>query len=156
MERSVTFLNAAYIKLKAAEQMTYFTFDIARDNRLLIKILHEIYASALNIMNAALQYEQEAGHIYLSEDADRNLQLFRNKCAARFRITAEELTVLDEIRLLMGKHKESPFEFVRKEQFVIVSNTFETETITLPQITGYLVSVQRIMRKISSILLSKH
>ncbi len=47
----------------------------------------------------------------------------------------------------MEKHKESPFEFIKDEKVVILSNGLQPKTLTLEKTKEFLIIVKNILRK---------
>ena len=54
---------------------------------------------------------------------------------------------LIEIIQLAEKHKKSPFEFVRNDKIVIMSDGMQTDTITLEKIKSFLIETKDFLRK---------
>ena len=57
MEKYQQHLQDAIKSLKLADHMTYVTFPLINEYRLLLKIFDEIYKSVINNVNAVLCYE---------------------------------------------------------------------------------------------------
>ncbi len=152
MEKFLVSLDTAERMLKTADHMTYITFPLIRDKRLLIKILGEIHGSMLNIINAILQYEYVYKRIVLYGDASMNFKTFREKCAPRFGISPQEIDKMIELFAIMEKHKQSPLEFVRKDKFVIMSDNSHMNILTTESLKEFLILSKEILRKTTAIL----
>ncbi len=141
-------LERASRALKTADHLTYMTFPLVKENKLLLKILDEIYESIYNTINAILQYEYLHKKIELYNDAKENFRTFK-ELAEKYKINPEQLEKIIEILSLREKHKKSPFEFIRKEKIVIMSDNLKTETLTLEKIKSFLVETKDFIRKIN-------
>jgi len=156
MEKFTQGLNKASNILKIADHMLYVTYPLIKEKRLLLKILTEIYLSVLNIINSILQYEYLHKNIQLFKDSKTNFTIFMQRCVPKYKISLKELEKIKEIFNLAEKHKNSPFEFVRNEKVVIMTNTLKTSTITIEQIKLYLIVAKNLLRKAETIILTKN
>ena len=151
IERYILSLEKAKSSLKTADHLTYMTFPLIRENRLLLKILDELYLSVFNAINSILQYEYTYKRIQIYKDARENLRTFY-RIAEKFQITKEQLKTLIEILSLGEKHKKSPFEFVKKDKIVIMSENMKTDTLTIEKIKSYISEIKDMLSKTSIIL----
>lgn len=153
-EKFLESLNYASKLLQTADHMTYITFPLVKEKRLLLKILNEIHLGLLNTINAILQYEYLYKRIRLYRDAKDNFIEFIEKCAPRYKINEEQIKKIKEIFLLIEKHKKSPFEFVKNDKVVIMSEGLHTDTITLEKIKDFLINAKDVYRKANLIIRS--
>lgn len=151
-EKFIQSLQSATKTLQTADHMAYITFPLIKEKRLLLKILTEIHSSLLNTINAILQYEYYWKRIQLYSDAKTNFDIFRHKCAPRYSISPEQVNKILEIFSLIERHKKSPFEFVKDDRIVIMSEGMRTDTITLEKIKSYLIEAKDILRKANTII----
>lgn len=154
-EKYIENLDKAAKNLQTADHMLYMTYPLIKEKRLLLKILNEIYLVTLSIVNAILQYEYLYKRINLYKESEINLQTFRNKCAPRYSITSEQIEKVLEIFNLAEKHKKSPFEFVRNNKVVIMTNALKTDTITIEKMKDYILLSKDLLRKAETIIRSK-
>jgi len=147
-EKFIISLEKAKNQLQTADHLTYITFPVVKENRLLLKVLEQIYQSLINTINAILQYEYAYKRIQIYGDAKENFRTFR-KLALKYSLTEEQLDKIIKIMTLAEKHKKSPFEFVRKDKIVIMSNGMKTDTITLENIKSFLSETKDMIRKVS-------
>lgn len=148
MERYLESLEIAQKAFQTADHMTYITFPLVKEKRLLLKILSELAISILNIINSILQFEYYNKRIQIYKDARDNFHTFR-EISQQYGISPEQLKKLVEIINLAEKHKKSPFEFVRNDKIIIMSEGMQTETLTLEKIKVYLIEVKDALKKAS-------
>ena len=148
-------LQDAYKSLQTADHMVYITFPLIKENRLLIKILSGIYCAVLALVNAMLQYDFAYKRVILTENAKENFKIFREKCAPRFGISADEMEKIIEIFRLMGEHQASPMEFVKGNKFVILSDNLKTDALTLGRLKDYLITSKNLLKKVSDKIKTK-
>jgi len=139
-------LEKAKKSLQTADHITYVTFPLIKEHRLLLKVLEELGISLLNIVNAILQYEYLYRKIPIYQDSASNFNTFKN-LASKYNISQEQLNKIMEILKLAERHKKSSFEFMKHNKIVIMSQSMETEVITLEKIKDYLTEVKDIIRK---------
>jgi len=56
-EKFIESLNLATKSLQTADHLTYVTFPLLKEQRLLLKVLEELQEAVVNTINAILQYE---------------------------------------------------------------------------------------------------
>lgn len=129
MENWQESLKNAKQHFEIADHMAYVSFVILKENRLLVKILNELYLSSTHLIKAMLKYEADRGKIKLYTDSIINFKTFKERVSDKY-LTREELKNLLMILQLERQHKDSPMEFVRKNTFVImIEDRYETLTI---------------------------
>ena len=148
-ERFMQSLDEALKALQIADHMTYITFPLVKEKRLMLKILSELSLAILSTINAILQYEHYYKRIQIYSDSRENFNTFR-KIAGRYEITPEQLKKIIEIISLAEKHKRSPFEFVKNDKIVILSDRMQTDTISIDKIKSFLIEVKDILKKANS------
>lgn len=154
-EKFIENLDKARSLLQTADHMLYMTYPLVKEKRLLLKILSEIYIVGVSIVNAILQYEYFYKRINLYKNARENFYVFKNKCAPRYSISNEQIEKILEIFDLAEKHKTSPFEFVRNNKVVIMTNALHTDTITIEKMKNYIFLCKDLLRKAETIIRSR-
>ncbi len=152
MENFLVSLESASRTLKTADHMTYITFPLIKDKRLLIKILSEIYSSVTSTINAVIQYEYFYKRIVLHSDAAMNFRTFRERCAPRFGISQNDISKIIELFSIIEKHRQSPLEFVRKDKFVIMSNNAHMDIVTVEKLKEFLITAKDMLKKVDSVV----
>jgi len=147
VEKFLEYLKTAEEKIQTVDHMIYITFPLIKDKRLLLKILSEMNFIVLNTINSILQYEYLYKRIDLTQDAKTNLRIFINQCAPRYQITEQEIKLILELIDLADKHKKSPFEFIKEEKVVILSENLKPATITLDKTKEFLLVNKIILKK---------
>ena len=148
MEKYIESLETAQKALQIADHMTYITFPLVKEKRLFLKILSELSISILNTINSVLQYEYYKKRIQIYKDARDNFNTFK-ELSLRYGIGPEQLRKLIEIIDLSEKHKKSPFEFVRNDKIIIMSEGMQTETLSLEKIKALLLETKDFLRKVN-------
>ncbi|MFA5174163.1 MAG: hypothetical protein WC438_03200 [Candidatus Pacearchaeota archaeon] len=141
-----TFQNAVR-NLKIADHMTYVTYPLINEKRLLLKIFDEIYKSIINSINTILNYEYHYKKIQIYKDNKENLSTFINKSAKRFDLSYEQIKRILEIIHLNEKHKQSSMEFVKKDRIVILGDNLSYQILDIQRIKEYLLIAKELLMK---------
>jgi len=151
MEKYEINLEKASKALDTADHMVYVTYPLIKENRLLLRVLTEIYECLLNVINSILQYEYAYKRINLYKNPKDNFQTFREISPA-YKITEDQISRIIEIFKLMERHKKSPFEFIKNDKLVIMSEGMRTDTLSLDRIKFYLIEAKDILRKARNVI----
>ena len=147
MEKFLENMITAEKKIQTADHMIYVTFPLIKDKRLLLKITQEIKNAVTDCISSILQYEYLYKRINLYKDPKSNFRIFIEKCAPRYKIKKEEINLILELFDFVEKHKKSPFEFVKDDKIVILSNGLKPKTLTVEKTKEFLIAVKNILRK---------
>jgi len=141
--------------LRTADHMIYITYPVLKENRLLVKVLEEVYSAVKRTIDLILEYEYEHKRIKIYSDPKINMNIFEQKCAQKYNITPEEMISIKQIIDLFESHKSSPMEFSRQNKFVIMTDDLRTDSVTMMKLKVMLGTAKGIVRKTDSILSSK-
>ena len=147
MEKFLQNLEEADRIIKAMDHLTYVTFPLVKDKRMLLKIISETKKAVALCINSILQYDYLYRKIRLYKDIKENFRTFGEKCAMRYGISQAEIAKIRELFELAEKHRKSPLEFVRKDKVVIMSENFQTSTVTLEKTKEYVILARNLLAK---------
>ena len=147
MEKFLENIEEAEKTIQTADHMIYITFPLIKDKRLLLKVLQETKTAVTNCISSILQYEYLYKRITLYKNSKVNFKTFVERCAPRYKITREEINLISDLFDLVEKHKESPFEFVKEEKVVILSENMKPKTLTVEKTKEFLMLAKDILRK---------
>ncbi len=122
--------------LQIADHMTYVTYPLINENRLLLKIFDEIYKSVRLGIGVIVGCEEENDDIKLLNNA---LNSFFKNYAKDYGLSNQQIKSLIEIIELYKKHKESAMEFSRAERVVILSDNLTTQMLDIRIVKEYLL-----------------
>lgn len=149
MEKFQENIKQAIRSLQIADHMTYVTFPLVNEQRLLLKIFDEIHKSIINCINAILNYEYLYKRIQLYTNNRENIRTFTNKCAKTYNLNNEQIKKILEILELNKKHKQSAMEFVKKDRVVILSDSLKTQTLDVYKIKQYLLLAKELLMEVN-------
>ena len=123
----------------AAFHLLKVTFPVAKDPKLLIGVINNIFQSLEYSMEAILGFER---HLKLvppySDNFQSKFNMFRYKCVKRNDVPISVINLVMELRDLLDLHKRSPMEFQRGNKFVICNREYGMKIISIGKIQEYL------------------
>lgn len=146
MEKYKNDLMEASRHLRIADHMTYVTFPLVNEHRLLLKIFDEIYLSIINCVNCVLNYESLYKRIRLYSSFNENFNTFI-RISKNYDLSDEQIKSIKEIVELNRKHKSSAMEFVKQKKIVIMSDNLGIQILDLIIIKKYLLLAKELMVK---------
>ncbi|MBS3079916.1 hypothetical protein J4221_00430 [Candidatus Pacearchaeota archaeon] len=141
-------LKEAIKNIRIADHMTYVTFPLVNEKRLLLKIFDEIYKAIVNCIYSLLYYEHLIRKLHIYENLNNDLESFF-KIAKNYNVSNRQLKKINEIIELNKKHSQSVMEFVKKEKVVMMSNSLKTEFIDLITLKEYLLLAKEFLMILS-------
>jgi len=141
-------LNQAIKSLQIADHMTYVTFPLVNEQRLILKIFDEIYKSIVNCINAILNYEYLYKRIQIYTNNQENMRTFTNKCAKNYDLNNEQIKKILEIIQINKQHKQSAMEFVKQNKIVILSDNLHTQILDIYKIKEYLLLAKELLMQV--------
>jgi len=155
MQKFIEYLGEAGKIIQTVDHLTYMTLPLVRDKRLLLKIVKETKTAVSNCINSILQYEYLYKRIRLQNSPSTNFKTFVEKCAPRYKITGEEIRLILELFDIVESHKQSPFEFVKDDKVVILSQNSTHKTVTVEKAKEFILMAKKILRKSEEGILRK-
>jgi hypothetical protein len=144
MESFEKYLNEAKRHLEIAEHMTYLTYALIDEKRILLKIFDEIFKVVDNCIKAVFLYE--------SSD-DTSWDIFLRYFSRKYGLDEKQTGFLVSIYTLNEKHQKSAMEFVREDKMVIMSDNLGLNTLDIKKIKEYLAFAKEFFKKVSGKLI---
>ena len=150
MELYQELVKKSITSFRTADHLTYVTFPLIRETKLILTILDNINLSLTNAMNAALEYEKYYKRIMsIPDHFDLKYALFEDKLINKYSILRKEAQLIHQIHHILESHKQSPIEFSRRDKFVICNHNYQMKTITIPEVKEFLSQTRTIITKIT-------
>jgi len=138
---------------RTADHLTYVTYPLVNDLKLIPTILENINLALLSAMNAALEYERYYKRIApLPENFDSRYMIFEDKLINKYHIIKKEAQVIRQINQILNNYKNAPIEFSRKDKFVICNHEYRMKTVSMPEIKEFLSQTRTIIAKVSKVV----
>lgn len=147
MQKFIEHLNEAQKTILACDHLTYITYPLIKDKKILIKIITELKKALAHLINATLQYEYIFKKIKLYKDTKENLRTYFEKSSKRFQMTSEEIKNIKDIFEIEKIHKQSPMEIKKDNKVIIFRENYEKITLDLEKTKKFLEISKKILSK---------
>jgi hypothetical protein len=150
MEKFLENLEEANKIIKAVDHMTYVTYPLIKDKKIMLKSLAEISIAVSKMIISILHYEYFHKRIELNKNPKENFRTFEEKCAKNYDITSTDINKITELLDLSEKHKKSTMEFVRSDKVIIITNNMQSHILTIEKIKEFVILAKVIFRNIKN------
>lgn len=137
-------LRAALKHLQIADHITYVTYPLVNEKRLILKVLEEVTLGIMSSINCMINYKYPLKKIKLDNN---NLEEILKEVSKDYDLTNEQIMKIKEILELNEKHKKSGMEFVKDEKVVVLSDNLTLQTINIQKIKEFLLLAKRLIIK---------
>ena len=157
MEKFRNLVFEANKHFKVADHMTYVSYNLIKDLKILLNIVENLDKSMRKGIEALLYLD----YIYkrvssYPEDFSLKLELFKKTCLIRYKIGTEQMLLFRELEEISAQHKKSPMEFVRNGKFVICSNGYSNmKTLDIDTVKSYVLKAKVFILRLNNILKEK-
>jgi len=139
MNDYIEFISKAKRNLQIADHLLTQTYPLVKDPSLFLAVLENIYSSLTNSVDSLIFFERENKTIPPFHDSfESKLNLFKLKLMSKHNISQDYLTLLLDVKELLNNHKKSPVEFSRNDTFVICSEKYDINKISVSQIKKFI------------------
>lgn len=153
MEVVSALMDRANRSLKTADHLTYVTYPLLKDTKLVIAILENINNALILSVEAMVEYDRMFKRITaIPQDFRSRFELFKKSCAPRYNIDREHIAMISDIDMIMENRKRSPMEFVKRDKLVVLGNDFRTKTVDYEKMKVYVNKAKAYMLKINRVL----
>ena len=131
--------------IRGIDHIVYVTYPLIKENRLLITMVVEMKRAILLLINSILQFEYLHKRVGLSQNPEKNLNTFFEKCAPHYNLTKIDTNMIIELFNIVEKHKKSLMGFARNSKFVILYGDMKTCIISLEKTKEFLYLSKKIL-----------
>lgn len=153
MDKFLIERDAAKKHLQIADHMLTMTYPIVNDPKLLLSVLENLNLSLSSAVSCILSYERELKLIPPYHDSpEGRLEVFKQKIVEKYKISKDQVKMIEDIKELVQYHKESPTEFSKKDEYVICTDEFNRiKTINVKEMKEYIAKAKLFIGEISKI-----
>jgi hypothetical protein len=137
--------------IETADHMTYVTFPLVNEKKLLLKIFEEIHKAMISLTLALIVHESKKRKMKIYCDDNKNFKKFI-EILGNHHLKKDEIRKITEIEGLYKKHKASAMEFSRKDSVIIMQDNLDVLALDIKKIKEYLALCKSLFIKISLIL----
>jgi len=155
MEKFEELRDISKKKIQIADHILTQTYPLIQDAKLLLVVLENLFLALTNSLGSLLYYERALKTIPPFQDNfSSKFNMFKEKCAQKYNFSREQIIFIQDIKDIIIQHKKSPVEFTRKDSFVICSDNYNMEIISIDKIKGYLSKAKLFIHEIDKIVSS--
>ena len=147
MENCIKNLQKAEENIKKVERLIVLS-QVSRNKNLMLITLEELEKAIRNCISSILHYDYELKRVKLYKDSKLNFREFEVKSSKNFSISQREMEIIKEILNAFKEHKESPMEFMKKEEIIIMSDNQRITRISMERLTTFLTIVKNLLEKV--------
>jgi len=153
MEKFKELIQTANRAIKTADHLTYMTYPLVNDTKLLITIVENIHSAVISSMDALLHYDYYYKRIsQLPMDFRSRLDIFKGYTIGKYNLARDSVVLIQDINGIMSHRSKSPVEFIRKGELVLCTNDYKMKSINFIKVKDYTNQAKDFVRKVSSIL----
>jgi hypothetical protein len=153
MEKFQELRDSANKKLKIADYILTMTYPMVKDPKLLLAATENLFLAYSYSMSSLLYYEQIFKRIPIFPDNfSSKLEVFRNKCLERYKIDADYIKIIKELKEIIILHKKSPLEFPRNESLIICNDSYRMRTVSPVMVKEYVEKAKLFIKRVSTIV----
>lgn len=138
MEKVLETLKEAEEIIKKIDHLVYVSFPLLQDKKLLLNVIIEIKKAIKKCINIILQQEYFYRRIKIYKKPETNFKIFKEKCAARYDITKQEVELIAGLFEISEMHQQSPLEFVKNNKIIILSEDLKCSSVNIEKIKQFL------------------
>ncbi len=152
MEKFQESRDSAKKNIKIADHMLSVTYPLVKDNKLLLAVIENIFLAYTNTIGSLLYYERLFKRIPpFQENFESKFNMFKEICVLKYNIDKSYIADIQDMKNIIIAHKKSPVEFARKDRFVICSNNYKLETISVNEIKKHIDKAKLFIQEINNI-----
>jgi len=152
MEKFQELREAAKKKIQLADHILTMTYPIVNDGKLLVAVAENIFLALTNTMGSVLYYERLFKRVPpFHDNFSSKFNLFK-EYAEKENIDSGYLKLIQNMKEIIVKHKKSPVEFTRKDQFVICNGSYKLYTISVNELKDYVAKAKSFLSNTESII----
>ncbi len=153
MHEASVLLSEANKQLRTADHLTYVTYPLIKDNKLMISITESLAEATKKAVDAVLLYDREYKRIMLiPQDFTSKLEIFRKSCMPRYSINSSYLNLIHDLREIQEARKTAKMEFTRQDKFVLSQDNFKLRTLTYQNVKNFVNLTKSFFEKVNSII----
>lgn len=149
-----SYLGEAHKSVKIAEHLFTVTYPLSHDLKLLLSILFNLHKAQKYSLTALLEKKMEQKQIPILPNEYRKRLFWLQLNYDFLKLDKELVDLLFEVDSILSLHEKCPIEFVRKDRFVLCTDTYNIKTISAKEINQYLIKTKLFIDKITSNLAS--
>ena len=139
--------------LKIADHLTYITFPLIGDEKIINMITDNLQISLIKAIEALLNYEKYYKRIVsVPENFEDKFYIFKDEVSKRYNINNETILSVKDINEIANNRKKSHTNFLKKDNFVLFTNEYKVKTLNLKKIKDYINIAKVLINKVDMVI----
>ena len=152
MEKFQEVREKANKHIHIADHMLSVTYPLVKDNKLLLAVIENIFLAYTNIIGSLLYYERVFKRIPpFQENFESKFIMFKETCVLKYKIDRSYVSDIQDLKNIILAHRKSPVEFSRRDRFIICSNNYKLETISVSELKKHIDKAKLFIQEIINI-----
>jgi hypothetical protein len=127
-------------------------YPLTDSKKILIISLQKMRILLSECINLSLLIGYKQGVIKKTNDKNKNLKQFFNKCVINYNLTKEQIQRLKKILIIAKNQRESSMDFKVNQKLASLSHNLNVETITFEELKIDLNLIQKLFLEINTTL----
>ncbi len=137
--------------VKAADHMLTQTYLLVKDPKLLVAVTDNLLLACESAMSSVLHYDRIFKKIPpFHDNFESKFNMFKMKTAPMNKLN-EYILLINELKTLQEKHKQSAVEFSRKDNFVMADDNYNLQLITKEKIQDIMSKVKNFLTEVEKL-----
>ncbi|MFH1637340.1 MAG: hypothetical protein ABIB71_02855 [Candidatus Woesearchaeota archaeon] len=150
MEKLKQLLAEANTLMNRADHLTYITYPVVNEIKLLYTVVENLSKSVSTGMDAVLYYDRLYKRIMRPQGSFQDeLDLFSRHSMPRYNIDRKHVLLIRDLKSFVEAKKKSPMEFVRRDKFVICSDTYKMKVLNIKKVKEYLAQSKEFISQVN-------
>ena len=153
MEIFVEQIEEAQKALKIADHLTYVTFPLIGDEKIMTMITDNLNLSLMKALESVLNYDRYYKRISsVPESFENKFDIFKNDVAKRYNINHEVVFMIKELKDLDDARKKQGNSLLKKENYIFFTEQYKMRTLNLKKIKEYINITKVFINKVNIIV----
>ena len=153
MEHFRDLVKEANRAFETADHLTYMTYPLVNDKKVLMLIVEHLHKALLKTMEAFLYYDALYKRIsFMPRAFESQLEIFRNYTIRKYNLSTETVILIKEIDDLIKYRETAPMEFSRRENYVIASNSYKLKIISIEKVKRFVTQSKLLLQRVNEVL----
>jgi len=153
METVLISLKEANRRFVSADHMLFMTYPLVKDTKLLIIIAENLCQACVLALDALLKYEMMFRRLNrVPTNFNEKMDVLKREIAGRYNIQRSNIVNIEDLNKLIEARKNSPIEFCKRDKYVICSDDYKTNFLTLDKLKNYLNESKIFINRVNTII----
>ena len=153
MNKSLEHIQKAQHYLRTSDHIVTTTYAVVQEPKVLVSSLENIFLALTNSLSAILYHARLQRKIPPFHNTfESKFNMFQLRIIELYPYTKEDVAFIEKIYNLVLFHKKSPVEFSRKSEFVMCSDSYSIEKLSVTVLQGFMKRATDFLQKTTELV----